>query len=145
MDLSAHHEYVENKLTSLKKYVHSLDAVTAWMMEMRARLNISRDMSQLERDEVIDSIMVIVLSQLILEFSFASILAELNFRSYISHRLNHSWASFNRIFLALQASVKDREMEIKDVLENYTNLEKECESAKQPISAELQVRSVIQS
>lgn len=30
-------------------------------------------------------------------------------------------------------------MEVKDVLENYTNLEKECESAKQPISVELQV------
>lgn len=30
-------------------------------------------------------------------------------------------------------------MEVKDVLENYTNLEKECESAKQPISIELQV------
>ncbi|XP_076668299.1 dystrophin, isoforms A/C/F/G/H isoform X6 [Andrena cerasifolii] len=33
--------------------------------------------------------------------------------------------------------VEDREMEVKDVLENYTNLEKECESAKQPISVEL--------
>lgn len=32
-------------------------------------------------------------------------------------------------------------MEVKDVLENYTNLEKECESAKQPVSAELQVRT----
>lgn len=30
-------------------------------------------------------------------------------------------------------------MEVKDVLENYTNLEKECESAKQPVSIELQV------
>lgn len=30
-------------------------------------------------------------------------------------------------------------MEVKDVLENYTNLEKECEAAKQPISIELQV------
>lgn len=30
-------------------------------------------------------------------------------------------------------------MEVKDVLENYTNLEKECESAKQPVSVELQV------
>lgn len=31
-------------------------------------------------------------------------------------------------------------MEVKDVLENYTNLEKECESAKQPVSVELQVK-----
>lgn len=30
-------------------------------------------------------------------------------------------------------------MEVKDVLENYTNLEKECESAKQSVSVELQV------
>lgn len=30
-------------------------------------------------------------------------------------------------------------MEVKDVLENYTNLEKECESAKQTVSIELQV------
>lgn len=38
-----------------------------------------------------------------------------------------------------QANVEDREMEVKDVLENYTNLEKECESAKQSVSVELQV------
>lgn len=31
-------------------------------------------------------------------------------------------------------------MEVKDVLENYTNLEKECESAKQSVSIELEVR-----
>lgn len=30
-------------------------------------------------------------------------------------------------------------MEVKDVLENYTNLEKECESARQSMSVELQV------
>lgn len=40
---------------------------------------------------------------------------------------------------SLQSRVEDREMEVKDVLENYTNLEKECESAKQPVSVELQV------
>lgn len=34
-------------------------------------------------------------------------------------------------------------MEVKDVLENYTNLEKECESAKQPVSIELQVYKYI--
>ncbi|XP_078043653.1 dystrophin, isoforms A/C/F/G/H isoform X2 [Augochlora pura] len=38
----------------------------------------------------------------------------------------------------VMTKVEDREMEVKDVLENYTNLEKECESAKQPISVELQ-------
>lgn len=41
--------------------------------------------------------------------------------------------------LLKQVKVEDREMEVKDVLENYTNLEKECESAKQPISVELHV------
>lgn len=34
-------------------------------------------------------------------------------------------------------------MEVKEVLENYTNLEKECETAKQPVSVELQVRILI--
>lgn len=42
-----------------------------------------------------------------------------------------------------QSKVEDREMEVKDVLENYTNLEKECESAKQPVSIELQVHKNI--
>lgn len=41
--------------------------------------------------------------------------------------------------LFIQVNVVDREMEVKDVIENYTNLEKECENAKQPISIELQV------
>lgn len=36
----------------------------------------------------------------------------------------------------------DREMEVKDVLENYTNLEKECDAAKQPVSIELQVSAL---
>ncbi|XP_024942886.1 dystrophin, isoforms A/C/F/G/H isoform X6 [Cephus cinctus] len=92
-NLSSHREYVENKLASLKKYVHSLDTVMTWVMETRTRLNISRELPQQERTKVIDNIMV---------------------------------------------AVMDREMEVKDVLENYTNIEKECESAKQPISVELQ-------
>nr|XP_046491679.1 dystrophin, isoforms A/C/F/G/H-like isoform X10 [Neodiprion pinetum] len=91
--LLAHREYVESKLTSLKKYMNSLDTVMAWVMETRTRLNISRELPQQERTRVIDNIMV---------------------------------------------SVVDREMEVKDVIENYTNLEKECESARQPISVELQ-------
>ncbi|XP_026673764.1 dystrophin, isoforms A/C/F/G/H isoform X10 [Ceratina calcarata] len=92
-NLSSHREYVENKLTSLKKYICTLDVVMAWVMETRTRINISRELSQQERAEVLKHIMT---------------------------------------------KVKDREMEVKDVLENYTNLEKECESAKQPISVELQ-------
>ncbi|XP_029040793.2 dystrophin, isoforms A/C/F/G/H isoform X6 [Osmia bicornis bicornis] len=91
--LSNHREYVENKLASLKKYICTLDAVMAWVMETRTRINISRDLPQQERAEVMNNVMT---------------------------------------------KVEDREMEVKDVLENYTNLEKECESAKQPISVELQ-------
>ncbi|KAG5306092.1 DMD protein, partial [Acromyrmex insinuator] len=92
-NLSNHREYVECKLASLKKYICTLDAVMAWVMETRTRLSISQDLPQHERNEVIKNIM---------------------------------------------SKVEDREMEVKDVLENYTNLEKECESAKQPVSVELQ-------
>nr|CAD7416848.1 unnamed protein product [Timema poppensis] len=35
-------------------------------------------------------------------------------------------------------SVLDHETEVKEVLENFTNLEKECESTRQPVSVELQ-------
>ncbi|KAI4501477.1 hypothetical protein M0802_003354 [Mischocyttarus mexicanus] len=92
-NLSSHREYVESKLTSLKKYINCLDTVMTWIMEVRTRLNIAQELPQNERTDVINNI-----------------------------RLN----------------VVDREMEVKDVLENYTNLEKECEAAKQPISIELQ-------
>lgn len=43
-------------------------------------------------------------------------------------------------FSVFQNSVYDRETEVTEVLENFTNLEKECEGAKQPVSVELQVR-----
>lgn len=42
-------------------------------------------------------------------------------------------------FSVFQNSVYDRETEVTEVLENFTNLEKECEGAKQPVSVELQV------
>ncbi|XP_043502557.1 dystrophin-like isoform X3 [Polistes fuscatus] len=92
-NLSSHREYVESKLTSLKKYINCLDTVMTWIMEVRTRLNIAQELPQNERTDVINNI---------------------------------------------KLSVVDREMEVKDVLENYTNLEKECEAAKQPISIELQ-------
>ncbi|XP_014483281.1 PREDICTED: dystrophin-like [Dinoponera quadriceps] len=92
-NLSNHREYVECKLASLRKYICTLDAVMAWVMETRTRLSISQELPQHERNETIRNIM---------------------------------------------SKVEDREMEVKDVLENYTNLEKECESAKQPVSVELQ-------
>jgi hypothetical protein len=44
------------------------------------------------------------------------------------------------IFSVFQNSVYDRETEVKEALENFTNLEKECEGAKQPVSVELEVR-----
>ena len=56
--LSNHRDYVENKLVSLKKYMHSLDAIMAWVMETRTRLNISRELPQQENIKVIDNIMV---------------------------------------------------------------------------------------
>ncbi|XP_067211421.1 dystrophin, isoforms A/C/F/G/H isoform X3 [Linepithema humile] len=93
VNLSNHREYVECKLASLRKYICTLDAVMAWVMETRTRLSISQELPQHERNEMIKNIM---------------------------------------------SKVEDREMEVKDVLENYTNLEKECESAKQPVSVELQ-------
>ncbi|XP_025153925.1 dystrophin isoform X7 [Harpegnathos saltator] len=93
VNLSNHREYVECKLASLRKYICTLDAVMAWVMETRTRLSISQELPQHERNEMIMNIM---------------------------------------------SKVEDREMEVKDVLENYTNLEKECESAKQPVSIELQ-------
>lgn len=53
-------------------------------------------------------------------------------------KLHFHLITFNKNYI-FQSKVEDREMEVKDVLENYTNLEKECESAKQPVSVELQV------
>ncbi|XP_063994816.1 dystrophin, isoforms A/C/F/G/H-like isoform X9 [Diachasmimorpha longicaudata] len=92
-NLSSHRDYVENKLTSIKKYINCLDNIMEWVMETNTRINISRELLPIERNKVLDNIMM---------------------------------------------EVKDREMEVKEVLENYTNLEKECETAKQPVSVELQ-------
>ncbi|XP_069695333.1 dystrophin, isoforms A/C/F/G/H isoform X7 [Periplaneta americana] len=91
--LADHREYIECKLSSLKKYTAHLDAVIAWVMETKTRINISKELPEKEKKRVIDNIM---------------------------------------------NSVYDRETEVKEVLENFTNLEKECEGAKQPVSVELQ-------
>lgn len=58
INLSAHRDYVEKKLASLKKYMNSLDVVMVWVMETRTRLNISRELTTNERDQVVDNIMV---------------------------------------------------------------------------------------
>lgn len=42
-------------------------------------------------------------------------------------------------FFVVKVMVFDREIEVKDVKENFTNLEKECQAVKQPMSLELQV------
>jgi hypothetical protein len=39
----------------------------------------------------------------------------------------------------LQHSVEDREVDVLELLENYNNLEKECEVARQAVSPDLQV------
>ncbi|PSN39418.1 hypothetical protein C0J52_22771 [Blattella germanica] len=91
--LSDHREYIECKLSSLKKYTTHLDVIIAWVMETKTRINISKELPDKEKKRVIDNIM---------------------------------------------NSVYDRETEVKEVLENFTNLEKECEGAKQPVSIELQ-------
>lgn len=56
--LSGHRDYVENKLTCIKKYINSLDGIMVWVMETSTRINISRDAPQSERQKVLDSIMV---------------------------------------------------------------------------------------
>lgn len=91
----------------------------AWVMETRTRLSISQELPQHERNEMIKNIMV---------------------SYHILHATDHVNEMENCISIYIfQSKVEDREMEVKDVLENYTNLEKECESAKQPVSVELQV------
>jgi len=56
--LSDHHEYIECKLSSLKKYTTHLDAVIAWVMETKTRINISKELIDKEKKRVIDNIMV---------------------------------------------------------------------------------------
>jgi hypothetical protein len=56
--LSDHHEYIECKLLSLKKYTTHLDAVIAWVMETKTRINISKELPDKEKKKVIDNIMV---------------------------------------------------------------------------------------
>ncbi|XP_021932648.1 dystrophin-like [Zootermopsis nevadensis] len=92
-NLSDHHEYIECKLLSLKKYTSHLDAVIAWVMETKTRINISKELPDKEKKRVIDNIM---------------------------------------------NSVYDHETEVKEALENFTNLEKECEGEKHLVSVELQ-------
>lgn len=58
MNLSNHREYVECKLASLRKYICTLDAVMAWVMETRMRLSISQELPQHERNEMIKNIIV---------------------------------------------------------------------------------------
>ncbi|XP_011503401.1 PREDICTED: uncharacterized protein LOC105366598 [Ceratosolen solmsi marchali] len=88
-----HKEYVESKLTSLKKYVQTLGVIMTWVMETHTKITTLRKLSQKESVKTIEKIMI---------------------------------------------NVDDRQMDVIDVLENYTNLEKECEAAKQTVSIELQ-------
>jgi hypothetical protein len=45
-------------LSSLKKYTTHLDAVIAWVMETRTRINISKELPDNEKRRVIDNNMV---------------------------------------------------------------------------------------
>lgn len=38
-----------------------------------------------------------------------------------------------------QSNLLERNAEVKDILENFTNMEKQCEGINQPVSVELQV------
>ena len=51
--------------------MHSLDAVTVWVTELRSKLDASRELPQLERDKIIDNIKVTTMFQYtILQFIF---------------------------------------------------------------------------
>lgn len=39
--------------------------------------------------------------------------------------------------MCVQASVKDRESEVREILENYNNMERECVAAKQSVAADV--------
>ncbi|KAK0089618.1 hypothetical protein PV325_006328 [Microctonus aethiopoides] len=44
----------------------------------------------------------------------------------------------NKVIENIMNTVADREMEVKNILENYTNIQKECDAVQQPVSVELQ-------
>ncbi|KAK0168745.1 hypothetical protein PV327_002516 [Microctonus hyperodae] len=44
----------------------------------------------------------------------------------------------NKVIENIMSTVADREMEVKNILENYTNIQKECDAVQQPVSVELQ-------
>lgn len=43
-------------------------------------------------------------------------------------------------YLSFQSKLLERNAEIKDILENFTNMEKQCEGIGQPVSVDLQVK-----
>lgn len=47
------------------------------------------------------------------------------------------WIIYSRLF---QSNLLERNAEVKDILENFTNIEKQCEGIGLPVSAELQVK-----
>ena len=56
--LAEHREYLECKLSSLRKLTGHLDTVIAWVMEVKTRINISKELSEPDRSRVIEHIMV---------------------------------------------------------------------------------------
>lgn len=56
--LAEHREYLESKLSALRRFTGQLDTVIAWVMESKTRINISKDLSEPDRSRVIENIMV---------------------------------------------------------------------------------------
>ncbi|XP_073972435.1 dystrophin, isoforms A/C/F/G/H-like isoform X4 [Rhodnius prolixus] len=79
--LSEHREYLNKKITSLKRLLAQLECVTAWVNEVKTRVAICKELSPQERLRVLDNIM---------------------------------------------SCIYDREAEVKEVKENFNNLDKEC-------------------
>ncbi|XP_072152791.1 dystrophin, isoforms A/C/F/G/H isoform X4 [Bemisia tabaci] len=65
----------------------------------------------------------------------SSWVASIKARVSLSHSLHD--AEKKKMQESISACVKDCETEVKEVLENVINLEKECQGAKQPISSQL--------
>uniref|UniRef100_A0A0A9ZD72 Protein detached n=4 Tax=Lygus hesperus TaxID=30085 RepID=A0A0A9ZD72_LYGHE len=79
--LSEHKDFLNGKLTSLKRLMAQLECVTAWVNEVKTRVNICKELNPSERARVLDNIMV---------------------------------------------CIADREAEVKEVKENFNNLDREC-------------------
>ncbi|XP_024083561.1 dystrophin-like isoform X3 [Cimex lectularius] len=79
--LSEHKDYLNAKLTSLKRLLAQLDCVATWTSEVRTRVNICQELTPTEKSKILNNIM---------------------------------------------SSLSDRFIEVKELKENFNNLDKEC-------------------